>query len=56
MTTENAVTNVATIRRFWEGFNSHNLDIWDEVCTPDFLNHDPGLPTSDADLATSHCA
>ena len=52
MTTENAVINVATIRRFWDGFNSHNLDIWDEVCAPDFLNHDPGLPTPDVDLAT----
>ena len=48
-----AVTeDMATIRRFWEGFNSHNLDIWDEVCAPGFINHDPGLPTPDADLAT----
>lgn len=51
-TTENSTANLATIQRFWEGFNSHNLDIWDEVCAPGFLNHDPGLPTPDADLAT----
>ncbi len=52
MTTEQTATNIAAIYRFWEGFNSHNLDIWDEVCAPDFRNHDPGLPTPDADLAT----
>lgn len=45
--------NLAAIRRFWEGFNTHNLEIWDEVCTHDFINHDPGLPTPDADLATT---
>lgn len=50
--TETKTTNIATIRRFWAGFNSHNLDIWDEVCAPAFINHDPGLPTPDADLAT----
>src|SRR5687768_10766348 len=44
--------NSATVRRFWQGFNSHNLEIWDEVCTPDFINHDAGLPTPDADLPT----
>ncbi len=45
-------TDLQAVRRFWEGFNAHNLDVWDEVCTPDFVNHDPGLPTPDADLAT----
>ena len=44
--------NIALVRRFWEGFNSHNLEVWDEVCSPDFINHDPGLPTPKADLAT----
>ncbi len=44
--------NVRAVRRFWQGFNAHNLDIWDEVCAPDFVNHDPGLPTPDADLPT----
>lgn len=51
-TNENKTINIAAIRRFWEGFNSHNLNIWDEVCAPNFRNHDPGLPTPDADLAT----
>ena len=44
--------NIAAVRKFWKGFNDHNLDIWDEVCTADFINHDPGLPTPDADLTT----
>ncbi len=22
--------NKAAVRRFWEGFNTHNLDVWDE--------------------------
>ena len=45
-------TNVAAVRRFWEGFNAHDLDIWDQVCNSSFVNHDPGLPTPDADLPT----
>jgi steroid delta-isomerase-like uncharacterized protein len=49
MTTNN---NLAAVRRFWEGFNAHNLDIWDKVCASDFVNHDPGLPTPNADLPT----
>lgn len=50
--TTNMTANVAAIQRFWQGFNAHNLDIWDEVCASSFVNHDPGLPTLDADLAT----
>ena len=42
--------NKAVVRRMWEGFNDHNLDIWDEVCSPYFINHDPSLPVPDADL------
>lgn len=45
-------SNVRAVRRFWEGFNAHNLDVWDEVCAATFVNHDPSLPTPDADLAT----
>ena len=44
--------NVGAIRRFWEGFDAHDLNVWDEVCAADFVNHDPGLPTPEADLAT----
>ena len=44
--------NKAAVRRLWEGFNAHNLDVWDEVCTPNYINHDPGLPVPDADLQT----
>jgi len=34
MITEQTATNIAAVRRFWEGFNMHNLTIWDEVCAP----------------------
>jgi len=44
--------NKAAVRRYWEGFNAHNLDVWDEVCTANYINHDPGLPVPDADLQT----
>ena len=44
--------NVSAVRRFWDGFNNHDLAIWDEACAATFVNHDPGLPTPDADLAT----
>ena len=44
--------NVTAVRRFCGGFDDHNLDVWDEVCAADFVNHDPGLPTPDADLPT----
>ena len=44
--------NEAAVRGLWEGFNAHNLDAWDEVCTPNFVNHDPSLPVPDADLPT----
>jgi predicted ester cyclase len=44
--------NVSTIRRFWDGFNANDLDVWDEVCAATFVNRDPGLPTPDADLST----
>ncbi|MBV7328572.1 nuclear transport factor 2 family protein [Chloroflexi bacterium TSY] len=47
-----STTNITAVRRFWQGFNARNLDVWDEVCTPDFINHDTGLPTPDADLPT----
>ena len=38
--------NEAAVRGFWEGFNAH------EVCTANFINHDPSLPVQDADLQT----
>ena len=44
--------NKAAVRRYWEGFNAHNLDVWDEVCTPNYINHDPGAPVRDADFQT----
>jgi predicted ester cyclase len=45
--------NKAAVRRYWEGYNAHNLDVWDEVCTLNYINHDPGLPVPDADLQTT---
>lgn len=55
MTTQQTTTerNIIVVRRFWQGFNAHNLAVWDEVCAPDFVNHDPGLPTPDTDLQTT---
>ena len=50
--TINITANIAAVQRFWQGFNAHTLDIWDEVCASDFINHDPGLPTPDANLVT----
>jgi predicted ester cyclase len=44
--------NISAIRRFWDGFNAHDLDIWDEVCAVTFVNHDAGLTTPNADLRT----
>jgi len=43
---------IAATQRFWQGFNTHNLEIWDEVCAPDFVNH-TGLPIPDADLVAT---
>jgi ketosteroid isomerase-like protein len=48
----NITANIAAVQRFWQGFNTHNLDFWDEVCAEDFINHDPGLPTPEANLVT----
>ena len=48
----NISANIAAVQRFWQGFNTHNLDLWDEVCAEDFINHDPGLPTPEANLVT----
>ena len=48
--TTNLTANVAAVQRFWQGFNTHELDIWDEVCTCDFVNHAPGLLMPTADL------
>jgi hypothetical protein len=42
-------TNVTAVRRFWVGFNAYDLDVWDTVCTAGIVNHDPGLPTPDAE-------
>src|SRR5689334_4080079 len=48
----NLTANVAAVQRFWQGFNTYDLDRWDEVCAPGFVNHHPGLPTPDTDLVT----
>ena len=47
-----AEPNVTTVNKFWDAFNAHNLDGWNEVCAPNYINHDPGLPTPEADLPT----
>ena len=42
-----ATENVALIQRFYdEGWNANNLDVYDELVTDDFVDHQaiPGLP------------
>lgn len=37
--------NKATVRRWFEDlFNAGNLDVADEIVTPDHAHHDPTLP------------
>jgi predicted ester cyclase len=45
--------NTAAVRKFWDGINTHRLEYLDEVCTTDFINHDPNLPNPHADLPTT---
>jgi predicted ester cyclase len=51
--TTTMTATIAATQRFWQGFNTHNLELWDEVCAPDFVHHHPGLTTADADLVTT---
>lgn len=44
--------NITSVRQFWAVFNSHDLNGWDALCASDYINHDAGLPTPDADLST----
>ena len=37
--------NKAAFRRLAEEFNQGNLAVIDEICTPDFVYHDPANPT-----------
>jgi steroid delta-isomerase-like uncharacterized protein len=40
-----AEENKAVVRRFVEVSNGqHSLDVLDELCSPDFVNHDPSNP------------
>jgi steroid delta-isomerase-like uncharacterized protein len=36
--------NKANVRRFTDGLNQKNVAIIDELCTPDYVNHDPANP------------
>ena len=36
--------NKANVRRFTDGFNQKNVAVIDELCTPDYVNHDPANP------------
>lgn len=36
--------NKAIIRRFYEELDKGNFDIYDELCTPDYISHFPGSP------------
>jgi len=35
--------NKSIVRRYWEGFNAHDLTVWDDLCSNLFSNHDPGM-------------
>jgi len=36
--------NKANVRRFADGLNQKNVAVIDELCTPDYVNHDPANP------------
>jgi steroid delta-isomerase-like uncharacterized protein len=36
--------NKTVIRRIFDGFNQKDVAVMDELCTPDFVNHDPAYP------------
>jgi predicted ester cyclase len=36
--------NKAIIRRFYAELDKHNFDIYDELCTDDYVSHFPGSP------------
>jgi steroid delta-isomerase-like uncharacterized protein len=36
--------NKANVRRFVDGLNQRNVAVIDELCTPDFVSHDPANP------------
>jgi ketosteroid isomerase-like protein len=36
--------NKALVRRFFDGLNLNDVAIVDELCTPDFVGHDPANP------------
>ena len=44
--------NISAVRRFFDAFNAHDLEKWDEVSSPNFVAHDPALPVADSDLPT----
>ena len=36
--------NKANVHRFTDGLNQKNVAVIDELCTPDYVNHDPANP------------
>jgi predicted SnoaL-like aldol condensation-catalyzing enzyme len=38
------MTNTALVERYLQAFNSGDLDAFDELIAPDYVNHSPGLP------------
>ncbi len=49
--------NVAASRRFMEeAFNKGNLDVVDEICAEDFVNHDPLMGDQDKDAGKESIA
>lgn len=44
--------NKAIVRRWFDASNKQDQAAMDEVCTTDYIHHDPNLPVPDADLPT----
>lgn len=44
--------NKAIVQKWFDASNNHDFAAYNEICTPDYVHHDPNLPVQDADLET----
>lgn len=44
--------NKALVRRWWDETNKGNLDMIDELCAPDYVDHNP--PLLEPDTSATH--
>jgi len=52
----NSQANKATVRSFFDAMGARNPDRWDNLCTPDFISHDPVLPSPHLNLEAEKAA